>query len=398
LPRLKIVLGVTGSIAAYKSAVLVRGLIKEGHEVKVVMTPSSKDFISPLTLSTLSKNEVSIDVSDGKEWNNHVELGLWADLMIIAPATANTLAKMANGICDNMLLATYLSAKCPVWVAPAMDLDMWNHPTTTSNIQRLNAFDGMTILDVGTGELASGLIGPGRMTEPEEIINAIASFEKKNLTLKGITALVTAGPTHEHIDPVRFLGNPSSGKMGVALANEIHSRGGDVHLVHGPIDIASKKDSISYYPVTNAEEMYECCTAIFPKSDLSIFAAAVADYTPVSVSAQKIKKGKNDLNLELRRTIDIAGTLGHEKSERQVSVGFALETNDEASNAQKKLIAKKFNFIVLNSLNDTGAGFKTNTNKVTIFDDMNRTLEFELKSKRKVASDIIDHYSNYYQQ
>ena len=398
MARLKVLIGVTGSIAAYKSAVLVRGLVKMGHEVKVVMTPSAKDFISPLTLSTLSRHKVYSEVSSGEAWNNHVELGLWADLMIVAPATANTVAKMANGLCDNMLMATYLSAKCPVWIAPAMDLDMWQHPTTRGNIARLTDFPAHRILEVGTGELASGLFGPGRMAEPEEIITAISAFEKKNRTLEGLTALITAGPTHEHLDPVRFLGNPSSGKMGRALALEILGRGGMVHLIHGPVDMHHLPAGIHTYKVTSAAEMYEQSRDLFPKADLSIFAAAVADYTPKVRSDHKLKKKQDDLSIQLKRTVDIASELGSIKRDNQVTVGFALETDDEADNAKRKLIEKNFNFIVLNSLNDQGAGFRTDTNKVTLFDDQDRTLSFDLKTKNEVASDIIDHYSKHYRK
>ncbi len=362
------------------------------------MTPAACDFISPLTLATLSKNEVLLDVSDGNTWNNHVELGLWADLMIVAPATANTISKMATGICDNMLLATYLSAKCPVWVAPAMDLDMWQHPTTLYNIDRLKSFDGLKVLDVGDGELASGLHGPGRMAEPEMIIEQVENWNRSSQTLQGINAMVTAGPTYEYLDPVRYIGNPSSGKMGIALANELADRGASVDLILGPVGKLPLRASIKVIKVKSAQEMFEACEERFKDTDLSIFAAAVADYTPAQISETKIKKGEDDLNLALTRTTDIAGTLGQQKNQKQITIGFALETDSEEMNAVSKLKRKNFNFIVLNSLQDQGAGFGKDTNKITIYDDANRQIAFETKSKTSVASDIIDHYSKFYKK
>lgn len=394
----KIIVAISGSIAAYKSALLVRGLIKNGHEVKVVMTSSACDFISPLTLSTLSKNQVFLDVSDGESWNNHVELGLWADLMIVAPATANTIAKMATGICDNMLLATYLSAKCPVWIAPAMDLDMWQHPTTRSNIDRLKTFNAHKVLNVGDGELASGLHGPGRMAEPDNIVAEVESWFISRNELDGIKALVTAGPTYEYIDPVRFIGNPSSGKMGIALAHELAARGARVDLILGPVDNIQISDSVNVTKVKSAQEMYDACEALFNESHLSIFAAAVADYTPSNRSETKIKKGEDDLNLSLTRTPDIAGLLGTKKRGDQTTIGFALETDSEEINALSKLERKNFNFIVLNSLQDHGAGFGLDTNKITIYDDADRQVKFETKSKISVAKDIIDHYCKFYKK
>lgn len=396
MTALKIIVGVTGSIAAYKSALLIRGLIKAGHEVKVVMTSSARDFISPLTLATLSKNEVHIDVSNGESWNNHVELGLWADLFLVAPCTANTLAKMAHGQCDNMLLATYLSAKCPVWIAPAMDLDMWQHPTTQYNLQRLSSFPNTRMIDVEHGELASGLYGPGRMAEPEAIIRTIEDWVTMRQKLIGFKAMVTAGPTHEHLDPVRYIGNPSSGKMGISLAKCLADMGCKVKLILGPTHHSVDHSNIETVNVTSANEMYMASQKYFPESDLAIFAAAVADYSPKQYSDKKTKKKEGDLHLELKRTEDIAQRLGEVKTDRQITVGFALETNNEEFNAQSKLERKRFNFIVLNSLNDKGAGFGGTTNKVTIYDDNGRKTAFDLKSKSEVAQDIVEYYLKYY--
>jgi phosphopantothenoylcysteine decarboxylase/phosphopantothenate--cysteine ligase len=385
----KILLGVTGSIAAYKAASLTRLFIKKGAEVQVVMTSSAADFITPLTLSTLSKHPVHADVSSDTGWNNHVDIGLWADAMIIAPATANTLAKLANGLCDNMVMATYLSARCPVFVAPAMDVDMWHHPSTQSNIQRIQSF-GNHLIPVGTGELASGLVGEGRMAEPEDIIEYLSDFFAKQQDFKEKTVLVTAGPTYEDIDPVRFIGNHSSGKMGVAIAEELASRGAKVHLVLGPSRLSTSHPNITLQRVRSAEEMYQASVNIYNQCDVAIMAAAVADYRPKNVSDIKIKKKEGDLFIELARTKDIAATLGKTKKDGQILVGFALETNNEMKNAQGKLAKKKFDFIVLNSLNDKGAGFNHNTNKITIVRKDNIIRKFELKTKKAVAGDIAN--------
>jgi len=386
-----IVLGVCGSIAAYKSATLVRLLIKAGANVKVVMTAEATDFITPLTLSTLSKNPVLVDyfTPETGEWNNHVELGLWADLFIIAPATANTLAKMAGGLCDNLLTAVYLSAKCPVYFAPAMDLDMWKHTSTVENVDRLQSF-GNIMVKPANGELASGLYGEGRMAEPEEIIDFISAEIKKSLPLADQKILVTAGPTYEAIDPVRFIGNHSSGKMGFAIADELAALGADVILVTGPTAQASKHKSVKRVDVTSAAQMLEACEHYYTNVKACIMSAAVADYTPVNVADQKIKKQGNNLNIELKTTVDILKTLGEKKRPNQLLVGFALETNDEEQNAILKLKKKNLDFIVLNSLNDTGAGFKSDTNKITIIDrDLQKTI-FQLKSKDEVARDICN--------
>ena len=385
----KIVLGVTGSIAAYKAAMLTRLLIKEGAEVKVVMTRSAKDFITPLTLSTLSKNPVLTEFikDESGQWNNHVELGLWADCLIIAPASANTLAKMANGICDNLLSAVYLSARCPVFLAPAMDLDMLAHDSTQENLKKLRAF-GNHLIDPTYGELASGLIGTGRMAEPEEIIAHLNSFFKNGQRLKGKTVLVTAGPTHEAIDPVRFIGNHSSGKMGFAIAESLANSGAQVNLVTGPTNQHTSHPGISVKKVLSAEEMYNACIDLFPKTDITVLAAAVADYKPLVVADQKIKKKEDNLTLELIKTHDIAASLGKLKHNGQVIVGFALETENEQSNAAKKLEAKNFDLIVLNSLNDSGAGFGHDTNKISIIDKQ-KIRSFELKNKKEVAQDIV---------
>ena len=385
----KIILGVCGSIAAYKSALLLRLLIKTGADVQVVMTKDAISFITPLTLSTLSKKPVLLDyfVPESGEWNNHVELGLWADAIIIAPATANTLAKMANGLCDNLLLATYLSAKCPVYFAPAMDLDMWKHQSTIENIIKLQSY-GNILINPGTGELASGLHGEGRMAEPVEIIEFISAELKKKLPLSGKKILVTAGPTYEAIDPVRFIGNHSSGKMGFAIADEFASMGADVTLVTGPTAQISKRSNVKRIDITTAAEMLEACDNAYVTADVCIMSAAVADYTPAEPSDKKIKKQDTGLNIGLKSTVDILKTLGEHKREGQILVGFALETNDEEQNAVSKLKRKNLDFIVLNSLNDTGAGFKGDTNKITIIDrKLNKTI-FDLKSKDEVARDI----------
>ncbi|HZY82352.1 MAG TPA: bifunctional phosphopantothenoylcysteine decarboxylase/phosphopantothenate--cysteine ligase CoaBC [Cyclobacteriaceae bacterium] len=387
----KILLGVSGSIAAYKAAVLTRLLVKEEAEVRVVMTPAAIDFVTPLTFSTLSKNPVysRFQKDDSGEWNNHVELGLWADAMVIAPASANTIAKMANGLCDNLLMACYLSARCPVFFAPAMDLDMMKHPSTADNLTKLKSF-GVKLLEPGFGELASGLIGIGRMAEPEEIVHQLNVHFATSGSLNGKKALVTAGPTHEAIDPVRFIGNNSSGKMGYAIAEVLASRGAKVELVSGPTHLAAVHPNIQTTQVTSAEEMYNACVSIFPGTDITVLSAAVADYRPTVKAEQKIKKGDGGLTLELTRTYDIAAELGKMKKSGQVMVGFALETENEKANAEKKLAAKNFDLIVLNSLQDPGAGFGHDTNKVTIIGRNGLTKEFSLKSKKEVAGDIVN--------
>ncbi len=395
LKNKKVILAVSGSIAAYKTAFLMRLLIKAGAEVKIIMTPAATDFITPLTLSTLSKNPVHSNVSSGEGWNNHVELGLWADAMVVAPATANTLAGMANGLCNNMLLAVYLSARCPVFFAPAMDLDMWTHPATQNNINKLQEY-GNHLIPVGHGELASGLVGAGRMAEPEDIVNMLAEYWLKEETeqdLAGKKALVTSGPTHEAIDPVRFIGNRSTGRMGVSLAEELARRGAEVTLVTGPVSIQAKGKNIKTISVKSAQEMYEASIACFPEMDIAIMAAAVADYTPKTVSATKVKKKAGDMSIELKRTKDIAYELGQLKKTGQITVGFALETNNELENAGKKLKKKNFDFIVLNSLNDKGAGFQHNTNKVTLIDQAGNIEAHELKSKQQVAKDIVNYFA-----
>jgi len=393
---MKVILGISGSIAAYKSAFLTRLLVKQGAEVQVLMTESAKAFIAPLTLSTLSKRPVFSEVVSESSWNNHVELGLWADVMLIAPASANTLAKLANGLCDNILSAVYLSARCPVMVAPAMDVDMWHHPATRGNIRRLQEH-GVQIIPVGHGELASGLVGDGRMAEPEDILAYLTAHLSKagDLTIPNKSgfsnrkALVTAGPTFEPLDPVRFLGNHSTGKMGIALAEELARQGADVTLVLGPTDLKPSNASIKVVSVLTAKEMYDACEAIFAETDIVILAAAVADYRPKVFSETKIKKKEGDLTLELEKTIDIAATLGKIKNPNQVFVGFALETNDEASNALQKLEKKNFDFIVLNSMRDRGAGFGYDTNKISILRRDGSRTDFPLKSKTEVARDIV---------
>ena len=386
----KIVLGITGSIAAYKSAVLVRLLVKSGAEVKVIMTSSAKEFITPLTLSTLSRNPVLSDfVKDQSgKWNNHVELGLWADVFMIAPASANTLGKMASGICDNLLLAVYLSARCPVLVAPAMDLDMLKHASTKSNLEKLKSF-GNLIIEPTHGELASGLVGNGRMAEPEELHDYVIRFFQEGLPLKGKSVLVTAGPTQEALDPVRFIGNHSTGKMGYAIAEAMARKGASVNLISGPTSLNTIHPSITVKRVTSAEEMHRACLKLFPKTDIAVLAAAVADYKAKTKADQKIKKKDDMLTLELVKTHDIAASLGKLKKGKQIIVGFALETNNEKENALKKLKSKNFDFIVLNSLNDAGAGFGHDTNKISIIDRKQKIRNFELKNKVEVANDIV---------
>ncbi len=384
----KILLGVTGSIAAYKAIYLTRLLIKTGAEVKVIMTPSAKDFVSPLSLSTLSKNEVLIDLFNETSWANHVNLGRWADVMLISPLSCNTLAKMANGLCDNLLLAVYLSATCPVIVAPAMDEDMWHHPATKLNIDKIKSF-GNNILPVENGELASGLYGDGRMAEPEYILQYLQHFFLSSRELLGKKILVTAGPTYEALDPVRFIGNYSSGKMGVAIAEEFAIRGADVTLVLGPSHIAVSKN-IQTLRVISAKEMYEACLTNFPNTEITVMASAVADYKPQDYSSTKIKKQDDIFNLSLTKTPDILRQLGKSKNINQIIVGFALETNNEKANALSKLEKKNLDLIVLNSLNDEGAGFATDTNKITIFDKRGNEFHFDIKSKKLIAIDIIN--------
>lgn len=386
-----ILIGVTAGIAAYKTANLVRLFIKAGAHVKVVMTPASKDFITPLTLSTLSKNPVySSFVNDDDEnavWNNHVELGLWADLFIIAPATANTMAKMANGVCDNLLMATYLSAKCPVYFAPAMDLDMYKHQSTISSFKVLKSF-GNTMIPATSGELASGLVGEGRMAEPEDIISFIEHDVLEQLPLKGKKVLITAGPTYEAIDPVRFIGNHSSGKMGFEIARAAANLGAEVILVSGPTHETVLHSLIQRINVVNASQMYDAVHDHFDSVDIAILSAAVADYRPKNVSDIKIKKKEPTFSIELEKTQDILKSLGAIKS-HQFLVGFALETNNELENAKGKLNAKNLNLIVLNSLNDQGAGFGSSTNKVTFITDALEIIQHDLKSKEDVAADLM---------
>ncbi len=387
-----VLLGVTAGIAAYKTSFLVRNFIKAGANVQVVMTPASKDFVTPLTLSTLSKNPVYSTFYDSEEeneqWNSHVDLGLWADLMIIAPATANTLSKMAKGTCDNLLLATYLSAKSTVYFAPAMDLDMYKHPTTQQNIKKLQGF-GNVFIPPSSGELASGLEGEGRMPEPEEIISFIEDHILSNLPLRGKKVILTAGPTHEAIDPVRFIGNHSSGKMGFALAKHAASLGAEVVLITGPTCLSIDNLAIKRVDVISAQDMYEAVHLNFNIADIAIFAAAVADYKPKSIADQKIKKKEAVLQIELEPTKDILASAGKIK-DKQFLVGFALETENEINNAKSKLKRKNLDLIVLNSLQDKGAGFKSDTNKITIIDRDENIATYDLKSKGEVAVDIFD--------
>lgn len=389
----KILIGITGSIAAYKSILLVRSLVKLGAEIKVVMTPSAKDFVTPLTLSTLSKNDVIVDLFEEGSWSNHVMLGRWADLMLIAPLSCNTLGKMANGLCDNMLLATYLSATCPVVVAPAMDEDMWHHPVTGENLIKLAGF-GNKIIPVEKGELASGLYGDGRMAEPETIIDFIEENFFRPKDLEGKRVLVTAGPTYEPIDPVRFIGNHSSGKMGIAISKELVKRGAQVHLVLGPSSLGKNIEGVKLHQVQTAEEMYQVCQELFPASDIAVMSAAVADYTPATYADQKIKKNGDSLHLELTKTKDILKSLGAIKRKDQLLVGFALETSNEREYALNKMATKNADLIVLNSLNDAGAGFGHDTNKVTIFEKSGQEFDFERKPKQQVAKDIVDRIVN----
>ena len=389
----KILIGITGSIAAYKSIYLVRLLVKAGAEVKVVMTASAKDFVSALTLSTLSKNPVLVDLFDEQSWANHVMLGRWADVMVIAPLSCNTLAKMAHGLCDNLLLAVYLSATCPVVVVPAMDEDMWHHASTKDNLKKIASF-GNKINPVEKGELASGLYGDGRMAEPETIIQFIDEHFFLPKDLEGKRVLVTAGPTHEPIDPVRFIGNNSSGKMGIALSQELAARGADVSLVLGPTALKPMGKGIRLIKVNTAEEMFDACIKEFPHTDIAIMSAAVADYTPLNKSTEKIKKQSDDLSIALVKTQDILKKLGEQKRNGQILVGFALETDNEKEYALNKLKTKNADLIVMNSLNDAGAGFGYDTNKVTIFEKNGNEIAYEVKPKQQVARDIVDRIVN----
>ncbi len=385
-----IILGITGSIAAYKAAMLLRLFIKEGAEVQVVITPAGKEFITPVTLSALSDKPVISEffgANDGT-WNSHVDLGLWADVMVIAPATASTMGKMANGIADNMLITTYLSAKCPVMVAPAMDLDMFAHPSTQRNISILREY-GNIIVEPGEGELASGLTGKGRMEEPEKILKAVIQQFGVKKKLLNKSFLVTAGPTFEKIDPVRFIGNYSSGKMGYAIAEELAEQGAKVTLVSGPVSVTSQKNGVKVIPVESAEEMYDASVEHFKTVDGAIMCAAVADFTPAKKETDKTKRGKENWHIELQPTKDIAAELGKLKTNKQLLVGFALETNNELANAEGKLLKKNLDFIVLNSLKDKGAGFGVDTNKITIIEKGNKQTDFELKDKAEVAKDIV---------
>ncbi len=383
----KILLGVSGSIAAYKAAHLTRLLVKEGAEVRVLMTEAAVAFISPLTLATLSKNEVLTDVHTEAAWNNHVALGLWADAYVVAPATAHTLAKMAHGLCDNILTAVYLSARCPVWIAPAMDVDMWHHPATQANVERLKA-RGVRLIPVEYGELASGLLGEGRMAEPETIVHHLLASDDRSQPLAGKKALVTAGPTHEAIDPVRFIGNHSSGKMGIAIAEALARKGAEVTLVLGPTYLRPSHPRVRVIPVVSAQDMYEVCTEHFPQAHVAVLAAAVADYRPQSAAPVKIKKQGKQIDLPLVETVDIAAELGRIKRADQLLVGFALETDNEEDNARAKLVKKNFDFIVLNSLRYEGAGFGCDTNRVTILRRDGSQTRFDLKPKSAVGEDI----------
>ena len=390
-----IILGITGSIAAYKAAYIIRALVKKEAEVQVVITPAGKEFITPLTLSTLSSHPVISEFFSNRDgtWNSHVDLGLWADAMLIAPATASTIGKMANGIADNMLVTTYLSCKAPVFVAPAMDLDMFAHPTTQQNLDRLRSF-GNHVIEPAEGELASHLVGKGRMEEPDRIVEILEGFFSQKQELKGEKILITAGPTYERIDPVRFIGNYSSGKMGFALAEACAQRGADVVLVSGPVSLQAKHPAIHRISVESAEEMYQATVSRFPGMDAAILCAAVADYRPEVLEKEKIKReSTGEMTLHLLPNKDIAAALGEMKERKQRLVGFALETHDGLHHAMDKLRRKNLDFIVLNSLEDKGAGFQYDTNKVTLLDKEGRVQAFPLKRKEEVASDIIDKLS-----
>ena len=385
-----IVLGITGSIAAYKACLIIRGLIKQGAEVQVVITPAGREFITPITLSTLTQKPVICDFFNHQDgtWNSHVDLGLWADAMLIAPATASTIGKMAHGVADNMLITTYLSMKAPVFIAPAMDLDMYAHPSTQENLQLLSK-RGNHIIEPGTGFLASKLEGKGRMQEPEEIVRTLDEYFSQSQELKGKRVLITAGPTYEKIDPVRFIGNYSSGKMGFALAEEGARRGAEVELVSGPVSLQIHHPSVHRTNVESAQEMFHAATERFTQADIAILCAAVADFTPTQVAGTKIKREGEELVLHLSPTHDIAQCLGKMKRDGQIMIGFALETNDEEAHAKDKLKRKNLDFIVMNSLQDKGAGFRHDTNKVTIIDAQGKT-EYPLKDKKEVAEDIVN--------
>ncbi|CAK7083135.1 MAG: Cysteine/Cysteine sulfinic acid decarboxylase [Parabacteroides sp.] len=392
-----IILGITGSIAAYKAAYIIRGLVKKGAEVQVVITPAGKEFITPITLSALSSNPVISEFFSNRDgsWHSHVDLGLWADAMLIAPATAATIGKMANGIADNMLVTTYLSCKAPVFVAPAMDLDMFAHPTTQQNLDRLRSF-GNHIIEPGEGELASHLVGKGRMEEPDKIIEVLEDFFASQTQLQKKKIVITAGPTYEKIDPVRFIGNYSSGKMGFALAEACAEQGADVTLIAGPVSLKTVHPNIHRIDVESAEEMYQAAVAAFPDADAGILCAAVADYRPEIQATEKIKReSKGDMTLHLVPNKDIAASLGSMKREGQVLVGFALETENETQYAEGKLKRKNLDFIVMNSLRDAGAGFRTDTNKITIIDSKGEVTAYPLKSKQEVATDIVNKLASF---
>ncbi|ASB50081.1 bifunctional phosphopantothenoylcysteine decarboxylase/phosphopantothenate--cysteine ligase CoaBC [Alkalitalea saponilacus] len=391
----KIILGITGSIAAYKAALLTRLFVKAGAEVQVIMSSSGKEFITPVTLSALSGRPVLGDFFENKDgtWHSHVDLGLWADAMIIAPATANTMAKMVGGVCDNLLVTTYMSARCPVFLAPAMDLDMFQHPSTIRNMQTLEEW-GCTIIEPGTGDLASGLSGKGRMEEPEVILDRLINHFKGVPVIKTLTGkriMITAGPTYEAIDPVRFIGNYSSGKMGFAIAEELAKRGAHVDLVCGPVQIKIEHPGVYRHDVVTAQQMHDKCVELFPNTDAAIMAAAVSDYTPANVSDNKIKRSSDHFNISLKPNPDIAKRMGEMKKTGQILAGFALETDNEIANACEKLKKKHLDFIVLNSLAKAGAGFMTDTNQITIISKENKQTDFPLKSKREVAFDIVNY-------
>ena len=391
----KIILGVTGSIAAYKSAFLTRLLIKAGAEVQIIMSASAFDFITPLTLATLSKRPVLSQFQNDNTglWTNHVELGLWADLFLVAPISANTLSKFANGICDNLLSAAYLSARCPVMIAPAMDLDMYQHPSVQSNIQKLKSF-GNILLDAESGELASGLSGQGRMMEPENILSKIEDFFSSRVDFSGKKVLITMGPTQEALDPVRYISNHSSGKMGLALANAFLARGAEVFVVSGPISLTVNKVGFHWKDVTSAKEMYEAASEIHSQVDICVFAAAVADYAPSEVAPEKIKKDNTSLSISLVKNVDIAAELGARKKQGQIHVGFALETENEAENAKIKLSKKNLDLVVLNSMKESGAGFQVDTNKVHIFHSSGLSVQSEVAPKNQIADLILDQIKN----
>ena len=391
-----IILGVSGGIAAYKCATLVRGLIKKGANVKVIMTKHAKEFITPLTMATLSKNPILVEFynPENGDWNSHVDLGLWADLMLVAPATANTMGKMANGIADNLLITTYLSAKCPVMFAPSMDLDMYKHPSTQRNIETLKSY-GNIVIEPDSGFLASGLIGKGRMEEPEVMVDFMEKYFAEKKKLSGKRFLITAGPTYEKIDPVRFIGNYSSGKMGFAIAEQLANRGAEVVLVAGPVGLTINHPSVTRIDVESASEMYEEAVKAFPSCDGAIMSAAVADFTPLHKADSKVKRGKENYHIELTPNKDIAAQLGSMKSDSQLLVGFALETDNEHANAVGKLNKKNLDFIVLNSLKDAGAGFGVDTNKIKIIDKNSNEKSYELSSKKQVACDILDYMEEF---